>query len=236
MGLRIGTVLNLPLNKLAVLSAKLNKNEPVVAVCNSAYRSTLAIGILEREGFTRATSLDGGTEAWIEAGYPVYGAEMQAGHTVTARQIVPLPERICANELNRMLLDLPGTFDVVDIRPPAMFQDYHLPDSVNVGIAELIHNPAYLTGAGPLVVVDRDGSLSMAVAGILSQKTQRNIKALYGGLEAYWLQNEMPTSGEISAPSQTAPSGLPTPMSPGPPVPTSPVQKPQRPTKKSAGC
>lgn len=236
MGLRIGTVLNLPLNKLAVLSAKLNKNEPVVAVCNSAYRSTLAIGILEREGFTRVTSLDGGAEAWIEAGYPVYGAETQTGHTVTARQVVPLPERICANELNRMLLDLPGTFDLVDIRPPAMFQDYHLADSMNVGIAELIHNPAYLTGAGPLVIVDRDGSLGMAVAGILSQKTQRNIKALYGGLEAYWLQNEVPSSGEISVPPQAAPSGSPGPMSPGPPAPTGPVQKPQKPTRKSAGC
>ncbi len=236
MGLRIGTVLNLPLNKLAVLSAKLNKNEPVVAVCNSAYRSTLAIGILEREGFTQATSLDGGTEAWIEAGYPVYGAETQAGHTVAARQVVPLPERICANELNRMLLDLPGTFDMVDIRPPAMFQDYNLPGSISVGIAELINNPAYLTGAGPLVIVDRDGSLGMAVAGILSQKTQRNIKALYGGLEAYWLQNEMPASGEISAPPRAAPSMAPGLAPPAPPAPTSPVQKPQRPTKKSAGC
>jgi rhodanese-related sulfurtransferase len=236
MGLRIGTVLNLPLNKLAALSAKLNKNEPVVAVCNSAYRSTLAIGILEREGFTKVTSLDGGSEAWIEAGYPVYGAETQAGHTVTARQVVPLPERICANELNRMLLDLPGTFDIVDIRPPAMFQDYHLPDSMNVGIAELIHNPAYLTGAGSLVIVDRDGSLGMAVAGILSQKTQRNIKALYGGLEAYWLQNEAPSSVEVSAPPQAAPPRSPSPVSPGPPAPTGPVQRPQRPTKKSAGC
>jgi len=236
MGLRIGTVLNLPLNKLAVLSAKLNKNEPVVAVCNSAYRSTLAIGILEREGFSQVTSLDGGAEAWIEAGYPVYGAEAHAGHTVTARQIVPLPERICANELNRLLLDLPGTFDLVDIRPPTMFQDYQLPGSLNVGIAELIHNPAYLTGAGPLIIVDRDGSLAMAVAGILSQKTQRNIKALYGGLEAYWLQNEVPSSVTMPIPSQAAPPGLPSPMLPGPSAPSGPVQKPQRPTRKSAGC
>ena len=236
MGLRIGTVLNLPLNKLSALSAKLNKNEPVVAVCNSAYRSTLAIGILEREGFTQVTSLDGGAEAWIEAGHPVYGAETHAGHAVTARQIVPLPERICANELNRLLLDLPGTFDLVDIRPPVMFQDYQLPGSMNVGIAELIHNPAYLTGAGPLIIIDRDGSLAMAVAGILSQKTQRNIKALYGGLEAYWLQNEVPSMGTVPIPPQASPPGLPSPMSPGPPVPTGPVQKPQRPTRKSAGC
>jgi rhodanese-related sulfurtransferase len=237
MGLRIGTVLNLPLNKLAQLSAKLNKEDPVVAVCNSAYRSTLAIGVLERMGFTQVTSLAGGSEAWIEAGYPVYGAETHAGAAAIPRKVVPLPERICANELNRMLLDLPGTFDLVDIRPPAMFADYSLPGSVNVDIADLIGNPAYLTGAGPLVIVDRDGSLAMAVGGILSQKTQRLIKAVYGGLEAYWSQNEIPASGATAPilPSVTTP--IPTrPMPMAPPAPAAPVQQPTRPTKKSAGC
>jgi rhodanese-related sulfurtransferase len=236
MGLRIGTVLNLPLNKLAALSTKLNKADPVVAVCNSAYRSTLAIGILEREGFAQVTSLAGGSEAWIEAGYPVYGAQPH-GTVAVPRNVVPLPERICANELNRMILDLPGTFDLVDIRPPNMFADYNIPGSVNVDIADLISNPAYLTGAGPLIIVDRDGSLAMAVGGILSQKTQRSIKAVFGGVEAYWSQNSMPTTAAgPSTPLQAAPPALPRPMSPSMPGPSAPVQQPQRPTKKSAGC
>ena len=37
MGLRIGTVLNMPLNHLAELSSQLDPEEPVVAVCNSSY-------------------------------------------------------------------------------------------------------------------------------------------------------------------------------------------------------
>jgi glyoxylase-like metal-dependent hydrolase (beta-lactamase superfamily II)/rhodanese-related sulfurtransferase len=76
--LRIGNVLNLPLNKLEELSAKLDRDTPVVAVCNSAYRSNLAIGLLERQGFKNVTSLDGGSEAWIQAGYSVYGSEAKA--------------------------------------------------------------------------------------------------------------------------------------------------------------
>jgi hydroxyacylglutathione hydrolase len=233
MGLRIGTVLNLPLNKLSELSAKLNPDEPVVAVCNSAYRSTMAIGVLERKGFTKATSLAGGSEAWIEAGYPVYGAETRAGAAPGPRQVIPLPERICAAELNRLMMDLPGTYDLVDIRPPEMFADYSLPGSVNADIAGLISNPAWLTGAGPLIIVDRDGSLAMAAAGILSQKTQRQIKAVYGGLEAYWAQTQMTappvpaTSRPATAPPAVQP--LPAPASPARPVPT-------RPTRKSAGC
>lgn len=231
MGLRIGTVLNLPLNKLAVLSAKLSKEDPVVAVCNSAYRSTLAIGILEREGFTQATSLNGGSEAWVEAGYPVYGAQPHAGAVAIPRKVVPLPERICASELSRLLLDLPGTFDLVDIRPAAMFADYSIPGSVNVDIADLIGNPAYLTGAGPLIVVDRDGSLAMAVAGILSQKTQRPIKAVFGGLEAYWSQQGAPAVTPGFSPSLPLPPALQS-----TPAPAAPAQAPQKPTKKSAGC
>ena len=39
MALKIGTVLNLPLNHLAELSGKLDPEAPVVVVCNSAYRS-----------------------------------------------------------------------------------------------------------------------------------------------------------------------------------------------------
>jgi glyoxylase-like metal-dependent hydrolase (beta-lactamase superfamily II) len=74
MAVRIGTVLNLPLNRLATLSGQLDQQEPVVLVCNSAYRSSMAVGILERKGFNKARSLEGGSEAWINAGIPVFEA------------------------------------------------------------------------------------------------------------------------------------------------------------------
>jgi hydroxyacylglutathione hydrolase len=75
MALRIGTVLNLPLNHLAELSSKLDPEQPVVMVCNSAYRSSMATGILERKGFKNPRNLEGGSEAWIAAGLPVYEGE-----------------------------------------------------------------------------------------------------------------------------------------------------------------
>ncbi len=78
MGLRIGNVLNLPLTHLAQLSSKLEPDQPVALVCNSAYRSSLATGILERKGFTKAVSLEGGSQAWIDAGLPVYEGQKNA--------------------------------------------------------------------------------------------------------------------------------------------------------------
>ena len=126
---------------------------------------------------------------------------------------------------------------MVDIRPKSQFNDYSLPGSQNVDISEVLNSPAYLTGAGPLVIVDRDGSLAMMVGGILSQKTQRTIKVLYGGLSAYWSQTEL---GGAAAPSatpiptkmpKTSPKDAPATV----PAATQPVPPP-KPKKKSAGC
>lgn len=242
MGLRIGTVLNLPLSDLTALSAKLDPAAPVITVCNSAYRSSLAVGLLERKGFTTVGSLDGGTEAWISAGLPVYGAEVAAAKSAAASapalRHIDLPERIEASALGRTLSDLPGSVEIVDIRPPEAFADYHLPGAKNADIAEVLTNPAYLAGSVPLVIVDRDGSLAMAVGGILSQKTKRPMKVLYGGLAAWW--QTMDLGGTVrerplgAAPTAGAPAMAPAPSA-APAAPGAPAA-PAKPKTKSAGC
>ncbi len=236
MALRIGTVLNIPLNKLSAGLVKLDKSQRIVAVCNSAYRSSLAVGILERAGFQHASSMAGGGEAWVEAGLPVYEARGQGGATsATPKHVVRLAERISASELNRMLMDLPGTFQLIDIRPADHFADYHVPGSENVDLAELIGNPAYLTGAGPLVIVDRDGTLAMMVAGILSQKTERPIKALFGGLQAYWNEVGWGASAPALGVESAAAGTIPQSASPAAPAAAEPpANKPKK--RRSAGC
>ena len=235
MGLRIGNVVNLPLSKLDELSGKLDSSQPVVAVCNSAYRSSMAVGVLERKGFTKASGMDGGSEAWIGAGLPVYQAAKSGAVAAAPKRDIRLAERMSADALKRLIMDLPGTFDLLDIRPPEQFADYSLPASRNVDIADALSNAAYLTGTGSLIIIDRDGSLAMMVAGILSQKTQRSIKALHGGLQAYWEATEMkgavravpiPGAGGGAAP----PGARPLPSAPSTP------SAPQTPKKKSAGC
>ena len=240
MALRIGDVVNLPINHLAELSSKLDPEQPVVAVCNSAYRSSMAMGILERQGFKKATSLNGGSEAWIQAGLPVYeaqkmGTSSSASSTAVKREI-KLPEKISAETLKSLLMDLPGTFDLVDIRPANQFSDYNLPGSRNVDIAELVNNPAFLVGNSPLIVVDRDGSLAAVCAGMLFTKTQRPIKFLQGGLQTYWGAIDSPLKS--SAPFNLSPQNMNPPSTVAPVIPTgTPTDnKPQPPKKKSAGC
>lgn len=191
--LRIGMVLNMPLNHLKAESVKLDRGASVVAVCNSAYRSSLAIGVLEREGFGNIRSLAGGSEAWIEAGLPV--VEQPSSCPIPSvgdsGSTVRLADRISPSELKRTLMDLPGTVQVIDVRPASHFADYHLPGSENVKLTEVLGSPAYLEGVTPLVIVDRDGSVAMMVAGILSQKTERRVIALHGGLQNYWAESDL---------------------------------------------
>ena len=81
MALKIGTVLNLPLSNLAEESQKLDPEAPVVVVCNSAYRSSMAVGVLERKGFKAVRNLEGGSQAWIDAGFPVFEGEAPGGRS-----------------------------------------------------------------------------------------------------------------------------------------------------------
>ena len=254
-GMKIGEVLNIPLDILEKQApARLAKDQTVVAVCNSAFRSNLAVGLLERAGFTAATSMQGGSEAWLEAGLPVVkiaaAAETKpaiAPAGSSAFRSLNLPDRISADQLQKMIRDLPGTFEIIDIRPFEQVEDYNPVGAKQVDIADLLENLSWQAGDVPLVIVDRDGSLAMIAAGILSRKTRRPIKALLGGIEGYWRATEMKFMRErMLAPVDGAPlpqgrnrllpglSNSPQPVSPvKSPVPAVPAAKPVR---KGAGC
>ncbi len=213
-----------------------------------------------RPGFDQTSGPEITGEMLLAAGSLVHGPEIQAGKATQAASSpireVKLPERIGPTELRRLMLDLPGTFELVDIRPAEQFADYSIPGSRNVDIADAIQNPSLLTGAGPLILVDRDGSLAMAVGGILCQKTQRVIKVLHGGLQAYWEETEkgimtgQSSGGTAVSPGISGgkvPSPPPASISPAAPevqdVPKTAPAAPQTPappkpeTKpKSAGC
>jgi hypothetical protein len=74
----------------------------------------------------------------------------------------------------------------------------------------------------------------MMAAGILSQKTKRPIKALHGGLEAFWEATEL--KGAVRAVPLPAPDAPPR-AAPAPAGPVTPTPAAPAPAKrKSAGC
>ena len=48
-----------------------DKSAPLVLQCGGGFRSALAADNLQKMGYTRVLSLDGGYRGWVEAGLPV---------------------------------------------------------------------------------------------------------------------------------------------------------------------
>ncbi|MFC1823512.1 rhodanese-like domain-containing protein [Thermodesulfobacteriota bacterium] len=243
MAVRIGNVLNLPLDSLFKESKRLDPSMPVLMVCNSAYRSSLAAGIMQKIGFKDVRNLEGGGEAWIKAGLPTYGASTTSSSS-SHGIFINLPERMSPEDLAKRLMDLPGSIDVVDIRPDWQYAEYHIQGSFNVPVQELLANPVYLNDKRPLIIVCRDGSISAAVGGALIQKTPRSIRYLSGGVMRYYDEIVRPKgimSDRMSpaSPSQTGtPSKRPELPSQTPqkaPPAAAPKSAPEK-RKKSAGC
>lgn len=65
--------INIPVAKLADRIAELEKfkDKPLIVCCASGMRSGKACGELQKLGFTRLYNLDGGIDAWAQAGQPV---------------------------------------------------------------------------------------------------------------------------------------------------------------------
>jgi len=66
---------NIPLAQVLIEKEKISKDKPVIVHCRSGKRSAQAILLLEREGYTNLSNLQGGILAWQQAfdpDMPVY--------------------------------------------------------------------------------------------------------------------------------------------------------------------
>ncbi len=61
--------INLPLDKLSNEIDRLNPQKVTYVICQSGYRSSLGSSILENAGFEKIYNVEGGTQAWIDAGF-----------------------------------------------------------------------------------------------------------------------------------------------------------------------
>lgn len=242
--LRLGDVGNLPVTDSERFARTLDKQQPVLMVCNSAYRSSMAVGLAERLGFADVGSLDGGLDAWIAAGLPVVGrqaaqvrgngsapvaAAAPSGEARPAEGAIALPEPVDAQLLARVLALQPQEYAVFDLRPAWQFAEWHVPGSVQVALDQ-VEAQVRAAGERRVVLVDRDGTTAFAVAGaLLARQRNPSIRVLLGGLQAFWRDTAFGSG-------QGAPPAAMPPTSASAATPT-PAQAPATATKKrSAGC
>jgi len=63
--------INFPLDALDKDLAKLDRDQPVYVICQTGRRSQKGAEILQKAGFKNIYNINGGTGAWIDAGFPV---------------------------------------------------------------------------------------------------------------------------------------------------------------------
>lgn len=63
--------ISLPLSHLIEEVSRLEQNRPMIMICASGYRSSIAASLLARRGFRELYNIVGGTSAWRNAGYLV---------------------------------------------------------------------------------------------------------------------------------------------------------------------
>ncbi|MGE0144746.1 MAG: rhodanese-like domain-containing protein [Planctomycetota bacterium] len=244
--LRLGDVGNIAVTDYERFAKILDRTQPVVMACNSAYRSSMAIGLAERMGFADVASLDGGLDAWIDAGLPVRGrmAPQATATTVAPRAAsqpltaIRMPEAIEAAGLARALMDQPEAYRVIDLRPDWQFAEWSIVGSENRTVAETLSEGNNLAAGRRLVLVDRDGTHAFAVAGaLMATHHELDVRVLVGGVAGYYASmgwNPSSRDGDSNPPEAG-------PMNPGADRSTKPADTTSnRPIvikkKRNAGC
>jgi hydroxyacylglutathione hydrolase len=242
---------SLPLSEWQDFARVLNPQQPVLFACNSAYRSSMAVGLAERLGFTQPSSLDGGLDAWISAGMLIEG---EAAHDVAGGSLcadpevcaesdyaaatptpsaLALPEAMDVAALARALDAQPERWALLDLRPAAHFAEYHVPGAVNVALADLDARLRALPTGVRAVLLDRDGTQAFAAAGaLLARQPQRDVRVLLGGTAAWW--SERFGGGGDEVPNAAPAVATPAVAQPARPPVASPAAAPKQP--RSAGC
>ncbi|MGH9755716.1 MAG: MBL fold metallo-hydrolase [Blastocatellia bacterium] len=67
----VPSAVNAPLARVGERASEFDPNRRTTVICAGGFRSSAATSVLERLGFKNLLNVLGGTNAWIEAGYPV---------------------------------------------------------------------------------------------------------------------------------------------------------------------
>ena len=62
---------NIPLDQLEKRLGELKADKPLLLYCHSGRRSSMAMGLMKKRGFTQMKNMKGGISAWNAAGLPV---------------------------------------------------------------------------------------------------------------------------------------------------------------------
>ena len=74
----VKNIINIPLDSIEAKMNSIPKDKQVILVCQSGMRSAQALEILKKKEFTNLANMEGGMNAWSEAGLPIKTSETVA--------------------------------------------------------------------------------------------------------------------------------------------------------------
>ena len=171
------------------------KDQPIVVICKSGHRGSLALLGLRTLGYTNVTNLGGGMTAWAAAQLPVEGYVDWTA--VYGEYLTNLPagfNTISAADLNTKIAEA-APF-ILDVREAGELSAAdgggYITGAVNIPIRELGKNLDKLPAIDQPIVVyckgGHRGAIAMAVLNVLGYT---DVKNLAGGISA-WVKAELP--------------------------------------------
>ncbi len=174
------------------------------------------------------------------------------------QNIVQEKDRVTPRELAQWLVEKRQDFQLIDIREPWKFDDYHIPTAINIPLAQLF-SPASLKqlSRGKKIILCGDGRGHAAQAQLLLSMKGYHAYSVTEGINGWWYDLMTPTSLQTAGASPTgyqqakqlrdyffgsaAPAAGAAPAAPAaappPPPPTTPEKKvPATRLKLGRGC
>lgn len=159
----------------------------VTATEEAAKRATTALAVI---GYTQiAGFLDGGIEAWREAG----------------GELDQIPELSVA-ELHDALNGGSAKVQLVDVREPAEWEGDHIPGAIHIPFYRLADQVEQIDAARPVALVCGSGERSIVGASILKAHGVTDAQNVAGGMSA-WNAAHLPTRRSLAMTGQADISG-----------------------------
>ncbi|TAJ44077.1 MBL fold metallo-hydrolase [Methanofollis fontis] len=142
-------------------------DKDILLVTDSPAQAREAVTMLRRVGLDRTIGyLEGGTHAWVMAGYP----------TDHVHQLSP-------EETHAMILE--GRATLVDVRTPEEYAEDHVEGAINIMAMDLRTRYTDLAPDQPVIMMCRTGHRSSLACSILKQKGFSEVYNAAGGITGY---------------------------------------------------
>ncbi len=178
----IADAINIPLRELGHELDQIPQDRPIVAICGSGHRSTIAMTALQLLGYQDVKSLDGGMTVWSATQVPADAGDVYFIETVLDSYVASLPQGWGLISGEQALASQPF---LVDVREPDEYASGFIEGAVNIPLRELAQRLEALPELDEKIIVCGSGTRSAIGMAALQVLGYKDVGSLTGGIKAW---------------------------------------------------